>query len=82
MFILDAKAIAFHKSVAEHQRKLYNFMRKDKETLRNKLLIDLDFKMKIAIGMNPRQVGSEYYNQIMKSCLGKINFDFNYNILI
>lgn len=49
---------------------MYNQQRKKVEKLRGKLLIEVDFKQKFTVGMNPRQVSSEYYNQISRSCLG------------
>ena len=33
-------------------------------------MIEVDFKQKIVIGLSPRQVSSEYYNQLSRSCLG------------
>lgn len=38
--------------------------------LKNNILIEVDFKQKIKIGMSPRQVNTEYYNQQDRSCLG------------
>ena len=34
----------------------YNEHHKNKDKLRNKILIEFDFKQKIVIGMSPRQV--------------------------
>ena len=68
------KALLFHKNVAYCQRLAYNNHHKNYEFLRGKILIEIDYKQKIAIGMSPRQVSSEYYNQAMRSCLGKLNF--------
>lgn len=68
----DYEAILFHKNVAKCQRLAYNNHRKNLEELRGKLLIELDFKEKIKIGMSPRQVSREFYEQISVSCLGKI----------
>lgn len=42
------------------------------DSLHNKIMIVVDFKQKILIGMSPRQVSGEYYNQKERSCLGII----------
>ena len=34
------------------------------------LFIELDFKQKILIGMSPRQINREFYNQQQRSVLG------------
>jgi hypothetical protein len=64
------EAIVFHKNVAYCQRIAYNDHHKCVEDLFGKILIEVDFKQKIVIGMSPRQISSEYYDQIMRSCLG------------
>ncbi len=46
------------------------------DLLRNKILIEVDYKQKIVIGMSPRQVSGEYYNQEQRSCLGMVKFKF------
>ena len=61
-----------HQEVARVQRESYNFQRKSKEILRNNLLIEMDFKQKIAIGLSPEQANREFYKQELKSCLGKV----------
>lgn len=66
----DYEAIVFHKSVAKAQRAAYK-EHLTVDGLRNKVMIEIDFKQKIKIGMGPRQVSSEYYNQQERSCLGK-----------
>ena len=60
----------FHKNVAKAQRSAYNVQRKDVNVLRDKILIELDFKEKIVIGLSPRQINKDYYNQQLRSCLG------------
>jgi len=70
-FSKDYDSILFHKHIASAQRNAYNFQRKNVENLKNKILIEVDFKQKVTIGLSPRQVSSEYYNQITRSCLGK-----------
>ena len=67
---MKQKALIFHKNVAYFQRKAYNDHHTIKEKLRNKLMIEFDFKQKIVIGMSPRQVNDEYYNQVQRTCLG------------
>ena len=70
ILIIDYEAIEFHKKIAEIQRQTYNSHKKDIEFLKEKILIELDYKQKIVVGMNPRQVNKEYYNQISRSLLG------------
>lgn len=68
----DYEAILFHKNVAHCQRIAYNEQHKSVEDLFGKILIEVDFKQKIVIGMSPRQISSEFYDQIMRSCLGNL----------
>jgi hypothetical protein len=63
--------LSFHKNIAKAQRNAYNLHCKNPDFLKNKLLIELDFKQKFVIGLSPRQISSEYYHQIQRSCLGK-----------
>lgn len=65
------QVLLFHKNVARSQRLAYNYQHTNPEFLHNKILIEMDFKQKICIGMSPRQVNAEYYNQVLRSCLGK-----------
>jgi len=64
------KALIFHKNVAYFQRQAFNDQHKIKEKLRNKILLEIDFKQKIVIGLSPRQVNEEYYKQVERTCLG------------
>ena len=57
--INDLKSVEFHKSIATRQRKVYNKQRKDPNLLKNKILIDVDYKSKITLGEGPRQLNSE-----------------------
>ncbi|CAF0925295.1 unnamed protein product, partial [Brachionus calyciflorus] len=57
----------FHKNVAMVQRETYNKHRSNVDFLREKILIEVDFKQKITLGLSPRQVNTEYYNQISRS---------------
>ena len=41
------------------------------DEIRNGLLIELDFKQKIVVGLSPIQISKDYYNQQALSCLGK-----------
>jgi hypothetical protein len=52
------------------QRITYNNQHKNSDLIRGKIFIVIDFKQKILIGMSPRQVNDEYYNQKQRSCLG------------
>jgi len=69
--LVNCEAICEHKLNASFQRDAYNFQRKNKDFLKNKVLIDLDFKQKIIIGLSPVQVNSEYYNLENRTLLGK-----------
>lgn len=62
--------LLFHKNIAKAQRNAYNEHR-TVEHLRDKILIELDYKQKIKIGLSPRQITAEYYNQEERTCLGK-----------
>lgn len=78
----DLDTINFHKNIAEAQRIAYNKHTSNVNELKNKILIEVDFKQRIVVGMSPRQVNSEYYSQISRSCLGKRkknNFEFKLN---
>lgn len=63
------KALIFHKNLAKSQRMAYSNHMKS-SFLKDKIMIVLDFKQKILIGMSPRQINDEYYNQKQRSCLG------------
>ncbi len=67
----DYEQILFHQNVNKLQRACYNENHKSIHTMTNKVLIELDYKQRIKIGMSPRQVGQEYYEQESRSCLGK-----------
>lgn len=62
--------VNYHRMVANFQRETYNLHRKSVLALKDKLMIVVDYKQKISIGMGPRQVNSEYRNQQLKICLG------------
>ncbi len=44
------KEVQFHLDVVNNQRDVYNMNCLDKELLKNHILIDMDFKMKVRIG--------------------------------
>lgn len=67
--IKDYQTLLFHKNVAKTQRSAYKNHLKVEE-LRDKILIELDYKQNIKIGLSPRQVSSEYYSQKDRCCLG------------
>ena len=71
----------FHKNVARCQRIAYNLHHTKEEFLNNKILIEIDFKQKICIGLSPRQVSSEYFNQVLRTCLGKNSSKLKFLIL-
>jgi len=60
-----------HRKAADNQREAYNLQRKNKEAIRQQILIEVDYKQKIIIGLSPRQINKEYYNQEVRTCLGK-----------
>jgi hypothetical protein len=68
--INDYEQIVFHQNVNKVQRACYKNHHKSISILNNKLLIEIDYKQRIRLGMSPRQVGQEYYNQETRSCLG------------
>jgi hypothetical protein len=55
------KDIDFHKQYAKVQRLAYNEYRLNPRLLHNKIMIEVDYKQKIALGNGPVQIGSEYF---------------------
>jgi hypothetical protein len=64
----DMQAIVFHKNVAKSQRQAY-VEHQSPIFLRNKLMIEVDYKEKIKIGLSPRQISKEFYEQQQRSFL-------------
>ena len=58
----------YHRSIAERQRKSYETMKMNLNE--DSLFIEIDFKQKIKIGLSPRQINSEFYNQKQRIVLG------------
>jgi hypothetical protein len=59
--ISEIELLDYHHSIAQRQRKSYVDM---KENLpEGSLLIEIDFKQKIKIGLSPKQINSEFYRQ-------------------
>ena len=56
--IFDLKEISLHKEIAKKQRDCYNSMRNDKILLKDKILIAMDFKLKIKLGEGPKQLNN------------------------
>ena len=56
--IKDCQEIEYHQNIAKRQRSAYNNQRSDLVLLANSILIELDFKEKVVIGLDPRQVSS------------------------
>ena len=54
--INDLQEIEYHQLIANRQRKIYNEQRSNEKLLRENVLIELDFKEKIIVGLEPRQV--------------------------
>lgn len=74
----DYQIVLFHKNVAKVQRDVYNKQRESVQELRDKIMIEIDFKQKIVIGMSPRQVSSEFYEQVTRGCLGIVLYYMRY----
>ena len=69
--INDLKSIEFHKEIARRQREIYNKTREKPSYLKGNILIELDYKSKIRLGVGPRQLNKEYFLSTKKvSCLG------------
>ncbi|CAF0854416.1 unnamed protein product [Brachionus calyciflorus] len=64
------QTVIFHKNVAKTQRAAYNKQTQSTTFLEGKILIEVDFKQRITIGLSPRQINKEYYSQTTRSCLG------------
>ena len=46
----NCKEVQFHLDIVNNQRDVYNMNCLDKNLLKNHILIDMDFKMKVRIG--------------------------------
>ena len=64
--IFDLREIAQHKDLAKRQRDCYNSMRNNKELLKDRILIVIDFKAKIKLAEGPRQLNNEFYEENTK----------------
>ena len=47
--------------MAKRQREIYNKMRDEPTLLKGKILIELDYKSKIRLGIGPRQINKEFF---------------------
>ena len=72
--LINCEAVQTHRNNAKIQRETYKSHRTDKDFLNEKIIIDIDFKQKIVIGLSPIQCNSEYYNLDNRTCLGNILF--------
>lgn len=54
--IENYRLIEFHQKIAARQRKAYNRDRIELESFKNSIMIELDFKAKVILGENIRQV--------------------------
>ena len=61
-----------HRNIANTQRKSYNEQRKSMNILTKNILIEVDFKQKIPIGLSPRPINKEYYEQELRTCSGNL----------
>ena len=71
-----------HRRIKNIQRESYNKDISSIDILEGKILIEIDFKQKIKIGMSGRQVNEEYYNQEQRSCLGDQILSYLYSEFI
>ncbi|RNA02663.1 ubiquitin carboxyl-terminal hydrolase 7 [Brachionus plicatilis] len=62
------ESINLHSDIANRQRDSYNSMRLNLEN--DYILIDMDWKQKIMIGLSPRQPSNEYRNQVSRTLFG------------
>jgi hypothetical protein len=72
--IQDYQTILFHKNVAKAQRSAYKNHLKA-EQLRDKILIELDYKQNIKIGLSPRQI-KEFVKENERKILFYLLFAF------
>ena len=72
--IKKLELIKFHYQIAKRQRKSYKNMLNNKKLFDDSIIIEMDYKQKILIGMSPRQVSGEFYRQQQRSLLGKFLF--------
>ena len=75
----EIQLLDYHKLIAKRQRNSYIQMKKNLPE--GSILIEIDFKQKIKIGMSPKQINSEFYKQKLRYFLGfGIYFRKNNNI--
>jgi hypothetical protein len=55
------KSVIYHKSIAIRQRNSYNNERLSPDLLNGKIVIEIDYKAKMLLGLGPRQLNSEFY---------------------
>jgi hypothetical protein len=56
----ELKKIIRHRFIADHQRMAYYAMKRNVDWFEDKVLIDLDFKQQITLGVGPIQISNEY----------------------
>lgn len=67
----DYNLVLHHKITAYCQRDVYKYQISSKEILKNKIIIEMDYKQKITLGFNnQRQISNEFYKKKTRSCLG------------
>ncbi|CAF1001538.1 unnamed protein product [Brachionus calyciflorus] len=66
--IKEIEVIDKHIDIAQRQRNVYNLNRKNLPD--STILIEIDWKQKIVIGMSPRQISREYRKQQQRTLLG------------
>lgn len=70
--IRTIELIQYHYQISRRQRESYKNMLNDKNLFNSAILIEMDYKQKILIGMSPRQVSGEFYNQQTRNLIGII----------
>jgi len=60
----------FHRNIAANQRSSYKNNINDIILLEEALVIEIDFKQKVMIGISPRQVNAEFYENEKRTFLG------------
>ena len=69
--LIDAyKEIEYHKNINVRQKKAFKSDIMNADLLKNAIVIEMDFKMKIPLGTAPREVNTEFYERKMRSFFG------------
>jgi hypothetical protein len=66
--------VIYHRMIADAQYEAYRSHKSSKDILKDHLLIEMDYKQKIVIGMSRRQINLEFYKLKQRCCLGNAYF--------